>query len=424
MKKILMISYYYPPLLDVGSLRALGFSQNLPAFGWQPYVLSVKNPDKSYCIIGQETPPENVRTVYTRSLFNLYKITGKANGLITRILKLLGMELKRNIIQDLFCIPDIFIGWIPLTLIRGLSIIKKYKIDVIYVSCKPFSSALTGTILKKMTKKPLILDFRDPVSSHVYYHGINGNFRQTFKDKIVKKIEEKILRTTDILILTSQSTMAQYISLHPFIEPKAYCIYNGYDGDLLPKTEMPEYDKFTIIYVGLFYRDINSPEQFFRGLKEVISRGKIPREKIQFLYFGQDAGWVDKMKRKYGLNGIVITKGFIPRKDAIKEIFWSSIFLLRSRSTLISAKIYEALAAGKPILSLNSNTEVAHIVNKYSNNSYVIFSNNVEEIAKAIYDAYIKWENGELNGSPSEEYLQEFNKKNLIKKFVRILEYV
>ena len=60
-----MISYYYPPLADVGALRALGFSLHLPSFGWEPYVLSIKNPDLSLCSIGDKEIPKNVKIFYS-----------------------------------------------------------------------------------------------------------------------------------------------------------------------------------------------------------------------------------------------------------------------------------------------------------------------------------------------------------------------
>ena len=62
-KNILMICYYYPPLADVGCKRSVAFATFFKKFGWSPYVLSVKNPDKAYCSLGNEKIPEGIPVV-------------------------------------------------------------------------------------------------------------------------------------------------------------------------------------------------------------------------------------------------------------------------------------------------------------------------------------------------------------------------
>lgn len=88
---------------------------------------------------------------------------------------------------------------------------------------------------------------------------------------------------------------------------------------------------------------------------------------------------------------------------------------------MISTKLYEALAVGIPILAIINKGEVANLTRKYSKNSYVITSDNVDDVANAIKDAYHKWDKGILEKSTTEEFLQNFNKKALTKQFVQIL---
>ena len=123
-KRILMISYYYPPLTDVGSLRALGFSKYLPLYGWKPCVLSVKNPDKTYCSLGNDHPRQGSKVFYSLSIINLTRILGKLNGLLSKTYKLFGEKLQTHVIANLFGILDILIGWIPLSIIKGIQIMR------------------------------------------------------------------------------------------------------------------------------------------------------------------------------------------------------------------------------------------------------------------------------------------------------------
>ena len=93
LKKILMISYYYPPIADVGSLRALGFSKYLSSFGWETYVLSIKNPDKSYILIPRHKDEQDT---ISKPLSNINKYMF---GKIAKLQKL--KRLKKSLMQNL-----------------------------------------------------------------------------------------------------------------------------------------------------------------------------------------------------------------------------------------------------------------------------------------------------------------------------------
>ena len=422
MQKILMISYYYPPLVDVGSLRVLGFSKNLPAFGWEPYVLSVKNPDRSCCCIGNGMSPTNIKTFYARSLFNLAGITGKANGLIRRTLGIFGKELRSNIVQDLFCIPDVFIGWIPLSFIKGLKIINKYGIHTIYVSCKPNSSAITGILLKKATKKPLVLDLRDPIAFG--YDGCVMPVSET-RLEILHKFEGYVLREADRIIVSSDQIKERYLSLYPFLEHKIYRIYNGFFIEYLPKNEIKEFEKFTIIYTGSFYINVPPVDLFFKALQKVIRQGIVPRDKIQFLYLGQirkKGYWLGAMVREHDLRDIVIAPGHVSLQESIQTVSRASLFLIRLMPPMINTKLYEALAVGIPILALGGKGDAQKLIQRYSRHSYVVTSDKVDHVADAIKNAYHKWEKGHLKRTINEKFMQNFNKRILTNQFVQVLK--
>ena len=300
MKRVLLISYYFPPLLDVGGLRALGFAQNLPAFGWEPYVLSVKNPDASLCKVGPESPTGDIKTFYCRSWFHLNRITWKANGVLKLLLKAFGVKLDDNIVQELFCLPDVYAGWVFPAYQTGLRLIKQYDIDVVYVSSKPFSSVLSGVMLKRATNKPLVLDFRDPVSfpGNLFSNNSAGRLRR----QVVRKIERFTLANADHLITTTRETLNRYKKLYPFLKNRSTILYNGY---FLPTDTRPiphEFDTFTIVYIGNFYYGLVPCDTFFQALKQISDQQLIPSGKFRFLYVGairEKANWLEEMRQRY-----------------------------------------------------------------------------------------------------------------------------
>ncbi|MEW5804341.1 MAG: glycosyltransferase [bacterium] len=422
MKRILIISYYYPPLLDVGALRALGFSRYLPEYGWQPYVVSVKNPDPAYCLLGEESFPSHVQVSYTRSLVNLARFNGLANGFMSRVSRFLGKDHLQNLADILF-LPDIFVGWVPLSCWTAYRLIRKYRIEVIYVSAKPFSSTLTGTILKRLTGKFLILDFRDPISLEAM--GESEPKENRFYWRTIRRLEKLVLSQTDWLLVTSRKTQERYIHLYPFLKDKCSVIYNGFLDELLPAAHSSAGSRFSIIYTGNFYPTLPGADIFFEGLHQVLAEGKILRDKIRFYYFGDNEKWFHSMKVKYQLHGVIQHCGYTNRKRALQHIADSSLFLLRSRGDMISAKLYEALAIGKPILSLDSTDEVAQLIRNYSSNFYLLFAGDgPEKVAGAIHYAYERWEKGDWPTIPNEEYLERFNKRRLTQQMASVLERV
>jgi len=420
MKKILMISYYYPPLSDVGGLRALAFSRYFPEFSWEPYILSVRNPDKSWCILGNRKPPRGVKVYYTWSLINLTWATGKLNGFLARILHVFGMKLNKPLIRDLLCVPDQFIGWLPFTFLKGLDLIRKNNIDIIYVSCKPFSSSIIGALLKYVTKKPLVLDFRDPVSpmfsaSNETYYRCLPTFHLT------EKIEETVLKYTDRLILVTEETKNLYLSHFPFINNKTQVIYNGFTAQYFSTNPKP-FEKFTIVYSGEFYAEMISPEPFFKALQIAINEDNSLKDEIQFLYVGKKSGWLKEMIEKYSLHDVIKITGYVSRQKSIEYICKSSILLLRIVPPMISTKLFESLAAGLPILALINPGEVERIIKTYSKASYcIVRPDDLAAIARAIKDAYNKWQNGKLEKKKNSTFYHDFNKKNLTGEFVEIL---
>ena len=209
-----MICYYYPPLADVGCKRSVAFSEYFSKYGWNPHVLSVKNPDKAYCQLGKERLPAGIDVTYSYSAVNVYKFFSLAHGLLIRALKPLELKLKRNYFYDVICVPDIFFGWIPHTVMVGLKLISKYNIDLIYVSCSPWSSAVVGAVLKKLTGKQLIIDFRDPYAIEIPSRN-KDMYPFEFRRKIDRRIEDLVLKKSDIVILNTEETRALYMEQYP-----------------------------------------------------------------------------------------------------------------------------------------------------------------------------------------------------------------
>jgi len=417
-----MICYYYPPLLDVGCKRSVAFSRYFEKYGWNPHVISVKNPDKAYCMIGNDTPPSGIQPDYTYSILNVYRFFGKLNGLLSKALKLLGIDGKRNYFHELLCIPDIFFGWIPLTVVRAARIVKERHIDTVYVSCSPFSAGVIGVLLKFLTKKPLIVDFRDIYALEIKSLK-NTRPRTAFRKRVDSRIEECILKWADLFVVTTEEMNDAYGRIYGHLTGKIFTVHNGFESKNLPRNTVDaKFDKFTIIYAGNFYFEVPGAHLFFEALASLQRKGKIDGTNFQFLYYGQCAADIDRLAADFQIKNLVHTTGSIPHSELLRIIRRSHMQLLRIMKPMISTKLFEGIALNIPLLAIIPSGEVEQIIKEYSPGSYVLSSASSDAVGTAIRDAMRRYEKREVQDNHIDEFLANFSRENLTYRLMKIVE--
>jgi glycosyltransferase involved in cell wall biosynthesis len=411
--KILMISYYYPPLLDVGCKRSVAFSKFLKKHGWEPIVLSVKNPDKHYCRTGNDQPPQGISIIYTWSLFNLSWIFGIINGSFNRIFSVLGGGWQRNFLHDLFSIPDLFVGWIPGATASGLNLIKKHDIQCIYVSCSPFSSAIAGMALKKITGKPLVIDFRDPFALRS---------SPGIRVKINRWIEKNIIASADKFVVNTEEVRNRYITTYPTIAEKTVTIHNGFDHELLPQGEYKKFDIFTITYAGNMYFNIMQPIAFFEAVKLLKTRGIIHKENFRFMYYGSGFQRVEKMAEKWDITDLTQAEPSISHPEMLTVIKKSHLQLLRIIKPMISTKLFEGLALNIPFLATIPEGEVADLITRYSPSSQIVSEDSPQEIADAIVLSMDEYRHNTIQDNLVDDFLEKFSREEMTRKLEAVIK--
>ncbi|MCK9264838.1 MAG: glycosyltransferase [Deltaproteobacteria bacterium] len=420
-KNILMICYYYPPLTDVGCKRSVFFAKYFKEYGWNPFVLSVKNPDTTYCSLGTDTPPKGIPVTYSLSLFSLYKFFGKLNALLYRLLKVFRIELKKNYFFEFLCVPDIFTGWVPMAIVNGLKLIKKHDIDLIYVSITPLSSAMIGWWLKKITGKPLVLDYRDPFGvdlTKYQPHFVDGWFRS----HVDRWYANAMLRSCDMLTVTTRETEQLYRDQYPFVNEKIHTIYNGFDHRFLDQLQ-PEnkFEKFTIIYTGEFYYPIEY-EYFFAGLDLLKKQGSITGDNFQFLFYGGNISDLKHILAKYDIKDLVALRQRIPYVEVLREIQKSHLQLLRIMQPMISTKLFEGIPLNIPFLATIPEGEVEQIIRKYSPSSFVVTEKRPEPVAESIVNAMQQYRDGKIADNHVSEFLSSFSRAKSAKNMLALME--
>jgi hypothetical protein len=417
-RRILMLCYYFPPLLDVGCKRSVGFAKYLQKHGWAPYVLSVKNPDRHYCMVGNESPPPEIPVTYTSSLLNASWILGKCNGLTAKILKRCGFELKCDLFHDLFSIPDRFIGWVPGAILKGYRIINRQNIDYIYVSCPPFSSALAGSALKRLSGRPLVVDFRDPYCTGNPY----ALDRIGFRRKVDSWVEKIIIEAADVLIVSTEEVRKGYLQAYPELTYKTFTIHNGFDHEAAPSAKPDKLAKFTIVYGGNMYLDRIDSTSFFEALALLKQKRKISSDDFQFLYFGIDKEKVSEIAEHFALRDLVTAKSSIPHQEMLKILHKAHLQLLRIVKPMISTKLFEGIAMNLPFLATIPDGEVAGIIGEYSPSSRIVNEDSAELVADSILMAMQDYRCGLIESNHVAEFLDYFSRENTTTRLESIIE--
>ncbi len=418
--KVLMICYYFPPVADIGARRSVSFATYFRQFGWTPLVLSVSNPDPAFCSVGSETPPAGVPTVYAPSLANVYRLFGRLNGALTRVLGVLGLEPQRNYFYDLFCIPDLFFGWIPLATLRGRALIKQERPELIYVSCSPFSAALVGVLLKKLCGLPLVVDFRDPFA----LDAVTALGVPRWRHRLNRAIEGMILRHADRLVVTTEETRALYAEQYPAQRSKMVTIHNGFEPTGVELSSQRA-ERFTIIYAGQFYdydpRNAPFTRDFFAALRLLKERGQATAAELQFVYYGGGHAAIAALARQHGVEDLVTANGPAPHQQVLEAVSRAHLQLLRIVQPMISTKLFEGLAMNLPFLATIPEGEVAELVRRYSPGSYLVTESSAEAIAAAILDARAAYAQGRVADNRTAEFLRQFSRRSLALKMMQLL---
>jgi glycosyltransferase involved in cell wall biosynthesis len=384
MKKVLVLARVFPPFQSVGhSIRVVKFIKYLPALGWLPSVLTIddRREYESDRKQGSDTLlaeiPQEVTIHRTAAGEPSWKFLekerafGQRNWLTRVIAKLFGGTRRwgfRNLL-----LPDRSLLWLPFALHRGRQIVRSEGIDVIFATCPPHSATLVGAFLKLLTRKRLILDFRDDWVDTPWYHS-----RPAIVRLINRRMERWVVRLADKVILVTEWSRNAFLDRYPTQpQEKFILVPNGCDlGEfavLDPIMAMPRNPRFTILHAGSLNDSkiwARSPAPVFQALRSLLQREPWLAEELNLAFTGFLPEGQRQLVRDLGLSAVVTELGFLPRDEFIRSLHASDVLVVinyEGCATLIPGKIYEYWAAGgPPIILLSCPGAAAGLVKQHS----------------------------------------------------------
>ena len=429
MKKVLIITYYWPPSGGAGVQRWLKFSKYLPENGWQPVIFTPENPEFSV----NDTSLENEVNPKTEIIkcpiwepYNLFKsLTGKKKkdkvntGLLFDDSRLDFMTRVSLWIRGNLLIPDPRVFWVnPAT--RFLSnYLKKNPVDAIVTTGPPHSTHLIGLNIVEEFNIPWIADFRDPWSQVDYLDIFRPSRRARAKQK---KLEHRVITNATIVLTVSPHWGAKLKKLGA---KRVEVITNGYDeDDFKDFKNKPAQDKFRIYHTGII-NTYRNPVFVWQGLARLCSENHQFAEDLEISLIGiKDKSVIKSITQFDNLFERTTFIDYIPHANLIKEYENASVLLLLLNDTKnvkghIPGKFFEYLASGKPIICISpKDGDCARILNE-CHAGIAIKNKNKKIFIDTVQYYYESFKRKKMHlRNPS---IKKYSRKKLTKKLVLLL---
>lgn len=425
-KKVLIVTYYWPPAGGPGVQRWLKFAEYLPEYGIEPIVYTPENP--SYPMIDNsllEKLPKGLKVIKTpiwepyrlAEFFNPKSKEYKAGrfekkekqSLLTR----LSVYIRGN-----FFIPDARKFWVKPSVKFLSNYLKENQIDVLITTGPPHSMHLIGLELKKeYPNLKWIADFRDPWTQISYHSELKLTKNS---EKKHKKLEKSVIRTADCVLATSFTDAENYSKIGA---AETEVITNGYESDDFKIEKKIQNQKFRISYSGNL-ETARNPVELWKALKELIDQNDEFRNQLEINFYGILSAEVDETVAENGLSKFLKKHGYVNHQTAVEGIVNSELLLLTnfrdSKSKgIIPGKLFEYLAARNPIIAIGpADGDVSKILNQTVAGKY--FDHSDKEGMKAcVLEVYDEFKFGQPK--PKSKSIEQFSRKEITKKLAEVL---
>lgn len=418
MKKVLIVTYYWPPAGGPGVQRWLNFVKYLPDNDIQPVLYVPENPhypitDPS---LNDEVPEQ--LTIYRQPIWEPYNLASLFSSRTTRkissgivpannpsLLDRLFLWIRGN-----FFIPDARKYWVKPSVKFLTEVLKNENIDVVITTGPPHSLHLIGKSLKERAGVRWIADFRDPWTGIGYHKALRLTKKSQRKHKA---LEKEVLNASDEILVTSDTTKREFeeITSRPITT-----ITNGYD-ETSPATS--ELDKnFTISHIGSLLSERN-PTVLWKALAELVKEVSDFSEDLSIQLTGVVSDEIVEEINKCGLRDYLKVSEYLPHKEAILAQRSSQLLLLveidsEQTSGIIPGKLFEYMAAKRPILAIGpENWEAGKLVRE--SGSGEVFTYNMKmELKETLLRWYRAYKSNTL--AMTAQDIEQYSRKALTKK--------
>ena len=370
MKKVLIITYYWPPSGGAGVQRWVKLVKYMTQENIMPYVLTVNEESASYMQLDSsliDEVPQEAQVYKTKSFepINYYaKFVGKSNVPTAGFSNVNNEKFSQKIINSIrsnLFVPDPRRGWNKYAYEKAVELIRKENISTVVTTSPPHSTQLIGLKLQEKLGIRWVADLRDPWTD-IYYYGILGH--SLLSKSLDRYYEKKVLVHANLVLTVSKQLKKLLIQKSDKIIPeKIRLLPNGFDHEDFLDVKKSKSELFTICYTGTMSKEYK-PDSFFNLLQEL--NDKKSNILLRFVGIVSD-----------DIKNLVIQKGirheFIPyveHSDVLKYQVDANLLLLvipdvNHSKGILTGKLFEYLATGNCIFCIGpADGDAAEIINR------------------------------------------------------------
>jgi Glycosyl transferase 4-like domain len=324
LKRVLFVSYYFPPIGGIGTERPLAFARLLPEFGWEPVVLTPSESTIRVLSAGKGMEiPEGLQVRRTPNPDIVFKLK-----------KLGGYDLAKNVEEELFgglirdaeqrgarmrlvrffknwsSFPDRTIDWYPFLVREGMRLLRTGRFDAIYTISPPYTAAVAGAHLSRRTGVPWVCDMAD-LWTHCF------NYMRTGPAvKVDEWLERRTLKQAGRIIVLAERAQEVFDSPSDRVSDRVVIVPHGYDDRSFASVEAVSQDALTLVYAGQISYPFQDPGPVLDALALLRERGE-DLSRFRFVYFGQSHDVVRRLAAQAGVSELVEVMAQIPYEEAM-----------------------------------------------------------------------------------------------------------
>lgn len=430
-RHVLALSYYFPPAGGPGVQRILKFVKYFPSHGWRPVVLTVRQgaypahdpslkDDVPPAAVVHRTPSLDPHWFYARLAgrsddeVDVGSVEGEEEGWVQTI--------ARWIRANLF-LPDARVGWVPFAVWRGLRLIEEHPVDAILTTGPPHSTHLAGAALQAWTGVPWVADFRDPWTDINYYDELPHTPPARRLDAALERLVIRRARAVTTVSPTWRDLLAGKTGSKS--RTSVSVVQNGFDtDDLPPGPSAPATDAFELTHVGSLYASRN-PMGLWRALRQLRAEDAISALRLKLV------GTVDPNVRQglqaHGLMDVTEIVPYVPHEEAVGYMRRAGLLMLSIEdfpqdTGMMTGKIYEYLAAGRPVVGVGPSDGDAATLLRTTEGGELFGRDDVSGLAQFIRAHYDAWEEGSPRPGASPEALRPYRRSALTEQMATVLQ--
>jgi glycosyltransferase involved in cell wall biosynthesis len=450
MERMVLICHDFPPALS-GVRRMLKFAKYLPEFGWEPMVLAAFPDDRlpQDADALDEMIRRGVPIIRTPSL-DPYHAARAAAAVGRRLGSLIPARLRRaappaegvsaalmrrvserhaesrrpswlhraavgvgRVATRLLLVPDDRVGWVPFAATTAERMLRSAPVRCVVTSSYPNSAHLIGLRLRRLFRTAWVADFRDGWTQNPYF----GRGPTPLHAAWNRRLERRVVRAADAVTTVSEPIARHLASLDT--PDKVHVIPNGYDPDDFAGLEPIAFDRFTLAYTGTLFMQ-RSPERFFAAVRGLLDEYPGLADHFQVIFMSKFKPEHTAALREFRLGGVVHNWGMGTYREALRlQISADALLVLEGEAgnaeIMLTQKIFEYLAAGKPILAVAPPGALADTLRR-SGAGVVAAPDNIFAIKERLYDLF----NGRVRFQPDPDYIAQFHRRTLARRLAQV----